>query len=309
MAESTGAAAYIAWLDRLAGEVPFGPRDRKGTANYIDKAARQRAADAIQTGATAALARPLEIGDGVQTRGGLLSVEVSRREITEIPRGGPLVGGVVNTAGDTQTIAAHGLQRTHLDALNHFGRKGTWYGGFAVDAPDGPELVDLANHKLFTRGVVADVPGIRGTDWVDADAPVTGDDIDACLNAAGVTFEAGDALLLYMGRDRYEAAGQHVGGALGAGTPGAGMDAARWIAEHHVSLLCWDFLDAIHPSQPQFPVHLLIWAVGLVLIDNCDLRPAVDATRRSGSAVGGLVIAPPPIPGATHSLVTPLFIQ
>jgi kynurenine formamidase len=309
MAESTAGEGYIAWLDGLAAEAPFGRNDRKGTANYIDEAARGRAAAAIKTGATAALARPLETGGGLWTAGGLLSVEVTRHEIGEGLQGGPLVGGEVSTAGDTQTIAAHGLQRTHLDALNHFGRRGTWYSGFAVDAPGGPDLADLANHKLFTRGVVVDVPSIRGTEWVDADAPVDGDDIEAGLKAAGVSFEAGDALLLYMGRDRYEASAQQTHGAAGGGTPGAGAGAARWIAEHHVSLLCWDFLDAVHPSQPQFPVHLLIWAIGLLLVDNCDLRPAVDAARQSRSAVGGLVVAPPPIPGATHSLVTPLFIQ
>jgi hypothetical protein len=73
--------------------------------------------------------------------------------------------------------------------------------------------------------------------------------------------------------------------------------------------LCWDFLDAVHVSEPSIPVHLLIWAIGLLLVDNCDLRPAVDATRESGSVFGGLVVAPPPIPRATGCLVGPLFIQ
>jgi kynurenine formamidase len=310
MPQTNEEQAHIEWLQRLAAQLPFGKEDRKGTANYIDDAARRRAAEAIRSGRTVSLARPLEINDG--TTGdyeGVLSVDLAQHDMTVSTRGTPLIGGVVNTAGDTLTVTAHGQRKTHLDGINHFGRQGTWYSGFAVGGPDGPEIADLANHKLFTRGVVVDVTAVRGTDWVDAMAPVTGEDIQAGLDAAGVSFEDGDALLLYMGRDRYEAAGHQMNPASGAPTPGAGAGAARWIAEHHVSILCWDFLDAINPSEPAFPVHLLIWAIGLLLVDNCDLRASVDAAAESGSAVGGLVVAPPPLPRATSSLVGPLFIQ
>jgi kynurenine formamidase len=310
MAETKTDEAYVAWLEGLAERLPFGAKDRRGTANYIDDAARRRAAAAITTGRTATLARPLGLsGENAVDYEGPLAVDLLYHDITASLQGGPLVGGAVHTAGDTLTVVAHGQRKTHLDGINHFGRLGSWYSGFPVDDPDGPEIADLADHKLFTRGVVVDVPAVRGTEWVDVDAPVTGEDIDASLDAAGVTFEPGDALLLYMGRDRYEAAGQQMNGASGTATPGAGAGAARWIAEHQVSVLCWDFLDAIHPSQPSFPVHLLIWAVGLLLVDNCHLRPAVDATAESGSAVGGLVVAPPPLPRATSCLVGPLFIQ
>ena len=48
---------------------------------------------------------------------------------------------------------------------------------------------------------------VGGTDWAGGDVPVNGDDLDAAIAVAGVTFEPGDALLLRMGRDAYEAAG------------------------------------------------------------------------------------------------------
>jgi kynurenine formamidase len=300
--------AYTAWLEELAARLEFGPKDRKGTANYIDDAARRRAVEAMKTGRCASLARPLEIRDDPRPGEGLLTVDVSTLEVAATARGVPYVG-VVNAGFDITHSGAHGPRQTHLDALNHCGRLGTWYSGFAVDDPDGPALSDLAEHKLFTRGVVADVTAVRGTDWVDPEAPVTGEDIDASLAAAGATFERGDALLLYMGRDRYEAAGNEMDLRSGRPTPGAGADAARWIAEHAVSMLCWDFLDALAPSEPARQVHLLVWAIGLLLVDNCHLRPAVDATKLSGSSVGGLVIAPPAIPRATGCIVAPLFIQ
>jgi kynurenine formamidase len=178
-----------------------------------------------------------------------------------------------------------------------------------VDDPDGPSIADLADHMLFTRGILADIPAARGTDWVREDEPVNGDDIDRALRGAGVDFEPGDALLLYMGRDRFEEAGGRMQLVGGGTMPGAGEGVARWIADHGVSLLCWDFLDAVTDSGPSLPVHLLIWAIGLLLVDNCDFHTVVDRARNDGSFVGGLVVAPPPLPRATGCLVDPLFIQ
>jgi kynurenine formamidase len=302
--------SYAAWVDDLASRPRFGAGDRRGTANLIDDAARQRAADAIRTGRCVALARQLRISDDERPGEGWMTVDVSLRESNPAAAGRPpFVGGPVNSAGDVLHVAPHGVRQTHLDGINHVGRRGQWYGGFAVDDPDGPAVVDLVDAKLFTRGVVADIPSARGTDWVDVAAPVTGDDIDAALASGGVKFEPGDALLLYMGRDRFEAAGNHYQ-LMGAGPmPGAGAGVARWIAEHEVSLLCWDFLDAASASEPSMPIHLLIWAIGLLLVDNCNLGPVAAATRESGSIVGGLVVAPPPLPRATGCVVGPLFVQ
>jgi kynurenine formamidase len=300
---------YSGWLRELAQRERFGPRDRKGTVNLIDAAARQRAATAMRTGACAALARPLSLREpGGGMAEGQLSVEVSTYSVTAGSDGTPYPMPV-DAGFDIFQCSAHGRWHTHLDALNHVGFGGQWYSGFSVDDPDAPCVADLAGHRLFTRGVLADIPAARGTEWVSPDEPVTAADIDAALTAAGVTFEPGDALLLYMGRDRFEAAGHEMDLLSGDPVPGAGAGAAEWIAGHGVSLLCWDFLDASSPREPQRQVHSLVWAIGQVLVDNCDLGPAVKLAQESGAWTGGLVVAPPPLPKATGCLVSPLFIQ
>jgi kynurenine formamidase len=290
--------AYRAWLDERAAQPRFGAKDRKGTANFIDDAARRRAVAAMRTGRCMSLARPLSIRSDPRPGEGLLTVEVSQYD-----------RGEVISASDVVHVAAHGQRQTHLDGLNHYGRHRTWYSGFSVEDPDGPSIADLAGHKLFTRGVIADIPAVRGTEWVDSGSPVTAEDIDAALEAAQVRLEPGDALLLYMGRDRWEREGNELDLISRQPTPGAGAGAARWIAEHNVSLLCWDFLDGVCDTEPAIPVHLLIWAIGLLLVDNCDLGPIVEAAKASGSATGALVLAPPPLPEVTGCLVDPLFIQ
>jgi kynurenine formamidase len=309
MVETNPNQAYTEWLDDVANGANFGQKDCLGSANFIDDAARKRAADSIRTGRCVSLARPLHISHDTRPGESLLTVEISRRETSTNARGVDFGCGTVNSASDVLHVAAHGQRQTHLDGLNHYGRRGMWYSGFAVDDPEGPEISDLATHMLFTRGVLVDIPAVRGTSWVQPDQPVNERDIDGALQAAGVTFEPGDALLLYLGRDRYEAAGHRMDLVGGAQMPGAGPGAARWIVEHGVSLLCWDFLDAVCDSEPSIPVHLLIWAIGLLLVDNCDFGRVVDEARSGGSSVGGLVVAPPPLPQVTGCLVGPLFVQ
>jgi kynurenine formamidase len=292
-------ADYRTWLSSLAGGRRFGDRDRLGTANLIDGAARSRAADAMVRGDAISLARPLvpQPSPRQDDRAGF-KVEVFYTD------------GPIGMGSDHVEFDCHGRANTHLDSINHISVDRTWYCGWDVEGTDGPSVAHLAEHGLVTRGVLIDLPALRGTDWVDPTAPVTDQDIEAGLAAGGVDFEPGDALILYMGRDRFEAAG-HVYEDLRSGQsmPGPGWSAARWIVDHDVSLLCWDFLDSSHPSEPAACVHLLIWGIGLLLVDNCDLAAAAAATRSSGSITGNLVVAPLAIPGGTGCLVRPLFIQ
>jgi kynurenine formamidase len=295
--------AYTEWL---AAEKRFGASRLIGTANLIDSAARVRAVEAVKTGACVSLARP--ITDETQGEHSGVRVEVGHAQIEAFPNRPPFAG-IVDTGSDLAHIGAHGQQHTHLDGINHIGRAGKWYNGFPVEDLDGPCIADLANHVLFTRGVLVDIPAVRGTDWVDPSFPVTGADIDGALARQNTDFIPGDALLLYMGRDRYEDDGNVMDVAAGRPTPGAGAGAARWIADHGVSLLSWDFLDAVHPDEPVFQCHLLIWAIGLLLVDNSNLGPAAAQVRASGRSSGAFVVATPPVPRATGALVQPLFVQ
>ncbi len=289
---------YDEWLVIQAERARFGPRDRLGTANYINAKARQRAAESISTGETVSLARPLRPGPsprGDDKPG--FAVEVFYTD------------GPIGMGSDHVEFDCHGRANTHLDALNHIAIGGRWYSNWEVDDRDGPSVADLAEHGLVTRGVLVDVPAQRGTPWVAADTPVEASDIDGALFQSGVAFESGDALLLYMGRDQFEAAGHNFDGLRdGHVMPGVGRTAAEWIADHEVSLLCWDFLDSNHPSQPFVCVHRLIWAIGLLLVDNCELGAAAAAARANRTLTGGLVVAPLAIPGGTGCSVRPLWL-
>ena len=83
---------------------------------------------------------------------------------------------------------------------------------------------------------------------------------------------------------------------------------ARWLAEHQISVLCWDFLDAHVPGCSPLPAHMVAWATGLVLIDNCHLGPAARALTAAGAQAGLLTVGPLKIHGATGSGVNPVLL-
>ena len=290
-ADDVIAPAYLSWLRGLAGAQPAG--DRLGTVRHIDGAARARALAAVRAGRSVDLCRPFAAG--VSNRGDgrpMFRLEVFYTD------------GPIGMGSDHLELDCHGVTNTHLDGINHIALDGTFYGGHPVDAPGAPSVAELARGGILTRAVYVDVPRLRGTAWVEPGYPVSGADFDTALGRAGVVFEPGDALLVDMGRDRFEAAGMEMSP---DDRPGVGEDGARWIEAHGVSVVCWDFLDAFGGGEPRAPVHLLNWAIGLVLVDNCDFS-RLRAALEPGQATGALVLAPLPLDGATGCNVSPIVL-
>jgi kynurenine formamidase len=289
------------WIKTLAASHPFGVDDRRGTANLIDAAARARAAACISTGTSVSLARPLLGGDYNTT-----TARPGFRHETWY-RAAPDGTG---WGQDHVVLNPHGLQNTHLDALNHVAVDGTFYGGRPVDEKQQGSADVLAPHGLVTRAIYVDIPHQRGTDW--ASRPVDGTDIDAALSGAGLVVEPGDALCLDMGRDRFEAATGHMlGGPETEQDAGGGLsdDGARWLAEHQVSILAWDMLDSREAKQTHASAHILTWAIGLLLLDNCDFAALRETHGRGTKVAGALVVSLLAIAGANGVNLNPLVLS
>ena len=263
----------------LAAARRFGERDRLGTAgNLLDAESRRRAAASVRHGISLCMARPLVPHQIVRGRPGM-ALETRFRDL-----------GQTKVVFDHVELDCHGHVSTHLDALNHIGLDGTLYAGWSPDEHAALGVDGPVAQGLLTRGLVADIPALRGTEWVAADEPVTGDELEVALAQAQVQVQPGDALLIYMGRDRYELAQGELAAVVAAGdrAPGVGATGAEWIANQPFSMLAWDFLDAVHPSEPMLAVHLLIWAIGLLIIDNCDFSAVLPVLREHAVSADGL---------------------
>jgi len=294
------ASTVPSWVLEVAGNRPYDAANGRGTLNLIDAAAAARAAAAIVTGRSVSLARPLAAADYNTTE-----ENPTFQHRLEYGEYGGLGWGLSHIRLDP-----HGLQNTHLDALSHVAVDGTFYGGRPVDAPDQGSVDVLAGSGIVARAVFVDIPAYRGTPW--ADRPVTGDEIDDALATAGIRFEPGDALCLDMGRDRFEAAvGRMLGDPAGDGDAGGGLaeSGARWLADHPVSVLAWDMLDSREAKAARASAHVMGWAIGLPLVDNCDFA-ALRAEIGPGTAIAGaLVLAPLAVPGANGMNLNPIVLR
>lgn len=300
----TAAEEFASWVKAVHDTVGSGIRPGLGSLNHIDAAARARGCAAISTGDCIGLAARLQPGPTV--RGG----DTSAFELEIYAEGGAAgfsLGSGFGIQSDHLELDCHGPVNTHIDALNHVGLFGSWFDGTPLtEACRAGSVVGLAEFGIFTRAVYADISAARGTEFVEPDREVTGSDIDAALSRSGARFEPGDALLLDCGRDKYEK--RYGPWQESSPRSGSGPEVARWIIEHKPGLILWDMLDGDNSIGVVGPVHQLNWAVGLVMVDNCDFtraRPVL--TGRSGGTCG-LVVAPLPIEGATGNNVNPMLL-
>ncbi|GAA1868758.1 hypothetical protein GCM10009836_56590 [Pseudonocardia ailaonensis] len=303
--EVASAAEFDSWVHGLHAERVHGPGDQLGSLNHLDDAARARGRDCLRTGVAISLAMPLRPGPTLR-RSGESAFALTTYAIATTAAGDPMPDGFAMFA-DRVELDCHGGSNTHVDALNHVAFHGAWYDGSPVgEPPVSGSVLPLAEFGIFTRAVHADICAVRGTSYVELGRPVTGDEIDKAVAAAGLEFRPGDALLLDCGRDRYES---EVGSWDGSRPrPGVGPEAARWMHEHRPGLVCWDMLDGQNPQNIVGPVHQLSWATGLVLVDNCTFAAARSSLQRPGHGAAALVVAPLPIEGATGSNVNPLLL-
>ena len=102
-------------------------------------------------------------------------------------------------AMDYYGISYHGRAATHIDALCHvWDENGMWNGRDPHQEItfDGAKWgsIDVWEGGIFTRGVLLDIPKLRGEPYVTQDSPVHGWDLEAAAKAQGVTIEPGDAV-------------------------------------------------------------------------------------------------------------------
>lgn len=212
-------------------------------------------------------------------------------------------------------VIAHG-SHTHVDALSHAMWDGTMYNGFpanAVTAVDGATAlsVDQWTTGIQTRGVLLDIAGLRGVDFLDVGDGVFPEDLEAAERAQGVRVGAGDALIVYTGNlARVRSHG------LDAARGQSGYQAAclPWLRDRDVAVLASDSDNDVKPSgyaNPDLyvPIHAVgMVAMGLCLVDNLALDDVIQECRSTGRWEFFFLLQNLRIVGATASLVNPVAI-
>ena len=217
-------------------------------------------------------------------------------------------------ATDRLTMNVHGDADSHLDALTHVIWDGTLHGGVhasTVTAEAATALsVETVRDGIAGRGVLLDIPRLRGVPWLEPGDHVTADELRAAEVEQLVEVREGDLLLVRVGHRRRRAEL----GAWDTAQSHAGLHptAMEFLADRRVSVLGCDSNSDTAPSCVEgvgWPVHVLaIHAMGLHLLDYLqfeDLAPLCEAEGRWSFLC---VVAPLRLPGGTGSPVNPVAI-
>lgn len=292
----------------------WGDDDEVGALNLVTPERRLAALASVRAGSSMSLARPLSTasssGNPEPAQHFMRYFHDGGESVHPRPEGEP--GG---WAVDYYGVSYHGFATTHLDALCHAWDQDGLYNGrdpkihLSSNGADFGGVQHWAGNMVM-RGVLLDIPAYRGTEFVTQDTPVHGWELEACAQQQGIEFRSGDAVCVYMGREKWQIA--HPGVPYG-GTPSfrPGMHASclPFLRDNDFSVLGWDMLDAAPwDYNLAWTTHGVIWAYGMGLVDNMVLDVLAEACKKRNAYDFMLVVAPLVVEGGTGSPVNPIAI-
>jgi kynurenine formamidase len=295
----------VSLFEQVSNWGRWGPEDQHGALNLITDETRLRAAAAVVSGRAVPLGQPIRaVGEG-------------RRN----PMSHMLVGGDVAAeegafaASDYLGLAPHGPAYTHLDAFCHVFFDRRMYNGrpASLVATTGAKANDVTVASgLVSRGVLLDIPRLRGVDFLEPELPVLPSELDEAARATGVSVSEGDVLLIRVGRHARERAKPGSGTLNGRSwMPGLHPECLPWLHVRGVAVLGSDSAsDALPtPHAVGMPVHVgALVFMGVHMVDNMLLDELAAECEASGRWTFLFSLGALNIPGGTASPVNPVAV-
>ena len=296
----------------------WGDDDELGCGNLLTDVSARRGVDSVVSGQHVSLAGDLraegfQIGQPARRINPFLTVTSLNERDTFAPG---------FWAGTDDIVTMSTCAGTHIDALSHISYDGLLYNdtpATVVTASAG--ATKLGAEKLpdiVTRGVLIDLPRLRGVEGLDQIRPgyaVTAEDLDEAVDAAGVTIESGDVILLRTGEMRHYNAGDRDRYALGDEfrLPGFSVHSIEWLHRHDIAGAFGDSYayEAFPPTQRDWSdclaVHMIqLRDMGMIQGQNWDLEALSVACAAAGRWTFLLSASPARIVGASSAPVAPV---
>lgn len=286
----------------------FGPDDQRGAANRITPETVVGAARLIQTGQVYQLGRVYEYGMPLPGK------RHFSLTIPGLPTGLP-TGSNQMVSNDELFSGEIGQIGTQFDGLGHVGARingeDYFYNGNKLSEfgdPYGLKKLGVENAGVFfTRGILLDVCALRGDDRLPAGYVISPDELTSCLERARLTIGEGDVVLIRTGHGKLWMKDNET---YGAGEPGIGLAAAKFLTDQKVALIgadTWAIEAVPHErSDLSYPVHQ--WDLtknGVYHLENLDLEQlAADGVHEFC-----FVFSPLRLKGATGSPGNPIAIR
>ena len=290
----------LALHETLSNWGRWGDEDQLGALNPITPQVTAAATASVRTGRTVSCARALNTQAAVDN-----PTPVAHHMIGTFTEG---------WGADYVALAPHGFATSHIDALSHVFHEGKLFNGYDAETVTAHGATRLGIHQLHggivTRGVLLDIPALRGVDALAPGEPVFPDDLEAAETRAGLQVRAGDVLFVRTGRWRWR--DEH--GPWDLASRAAGLDAAclPWLRDRDVAALGSDGISDVMPSRVDgvpMPIHTVaIVALGLHLMDNLDFEALATACAEEGRWEFLLAVAPLVLRRGTASPVNPIAV-
>lgn len=289
-------AQYERWKTELSNWGRWGRDDEIGALNLITPAKRKHAASPVKEGVSVSLAADADTMKAVDNP--------NPYELT-----------MLGIGSDKVAINYHGIAHTHLDSLAHINAAGVFYNGYKPDQDavlkQGHAKNSIHNVKngIFTRGVLFDIPRLKGVPYLEPGTPIYVEDLEAWEKQAGVRASAGDAIFIRTGvwaRRRVEGPWLR-GRAEGGRSAGLDPSVIPWLRQRDIAILGSDHPQYVAPSALRGAVHdFALLYLGVHLFDNCDLEALGEAAAARRRWDFLLTAAPLPIAGGTGSPINPV---
>jgi kynurenine formamidase len=295
----------------------WGAEDELGTLNYITPELVVRSSRLVKRGVTFSLAIPLD-SSGPQINQPRRFNPIHRMILTgpDFTTGAFKRPGGVGFADDMVIMA---LQcATQWDALSHCFLDGKLYNGYDANlvSSEGAKRNGIEKMARFivTRGVLLDIPRVKGVEWLEPGCAITADDLEAAVRAHRVTVGRGDALLVRTGQMAMCRRRKSWGDYAGGDAPGLSFHTADWIHAHELAALATDTWGMeVRPNElpdSYQPLHqILIPHMGLLVGEIFDLDALAADCAQDGVYEFQFVAPPLPITGAVGTPVNPLAVK
>ena len=285
----------------------WGERGERGALNNLTADRIAAAARLVRSGVTVTLSHPL------RTEGRIDCPEPADHRMTMLPDV-DTGSGSVRFAKDYVGLDYHNDGHSHVDAFSHVTYNGLLYGGKPSESvtSDGAEVgaIDLLEDGLVGRGVLLDIPRLRGVPWLEPGEHVFREDLEAAEREQGVSVSTGDILLVRTGHARRLAELEPWD--TGKAKAGLHPTTAAFLGERSVAALGSDGNNDTAPSSTDgvgFPIHVLaINAMGIHLLDYLQFEDLVPRCAEAGRWEFLFVAAPLRIVGGTGSPLNPIAV-
>ncbi len=300
--EAVSRAEFDRWMSDISNWGRWGKEDELGTLNLITEKKRLAAARLVRDGV------PVSMALDMNTQRDALNANPFEHTLSVSTFGGHQV------AGDVYSVEYHGFAHSHMDGLPHFIHKGKMYNGFTVDMlkPDGAERLGIHNAKngIFTRGILVDMPRLKGVNFLEPGTAVTVSDLEAWERKTGIRVGSGDVLLIRTGR--WECVRQRGQWNFLEKAAGSHASIAKWLKARDVAVIGSDGVSDVMPSNVEGlanPLHeLVLVGLGMPILDNLDLDAVAKAAKERNRWEFLFVGAPLRVRGGTGSPLNPIAL-